>query len=155
MRATALLAVLLVAGMVAGTLRLADSHYRRAERDYQAGDFERAALGCERALRARPGHVPAAALLAEIRFILGVGTAVTPDERYQRYFVSQPPITVARMLNEMDDALDRGERTGDEREWRKILEYAKWVPDVPEVRERRDRARACLDRVSGPAASAR
>jgi tetratricopeptide (TPR) repeat protein len=49
----------------------ADEHYRLAERYYQAGDFEKATLECEKALQLNSSHAPSKALFHEIQFIIG------------------------------------------------------------------------------------
>jgi hypothetical protein len=153
MRATAFLAVLLSVGIVWLALHVpVDALYSRAERLYQAGDYEKAAVLCERALRRSPGHVPARALFMEVQFILGQGKTSSSGEDYQMYMGDWRP---AAILWDMDQALARAELSGDERESRKVLELAKWAPDGVEVRSRVDQARAHLERVSGPAASGR
>ena len=145
MRATAVVAALLIAGIVALLPAWADSLYRRAEREYQAGDFEKARTRCLTALRLRPSHAEARALRMEIDFILGEGRLAIPLD-YSVYVTKT--WWSGSSLKEMDDALARAEETGDEREWRKILEYAKWLPDGVEVRARTDQARAYLECVS-------
>src|SRR5438876_10244700 len=40
----------------------ADEHYRLAERYFQAGDFEKSALECEKAIQINGNHAPARAL---------------------------------------------------------------------------------------------
>jgi hypothetical protein len=88
----------------------------------------------------------------ETQFILGQGKRPPPGENYQMYMGDWRP---ASILRDMDQALARADQTGDERECRKVLELAKWVPDGVEVRSRVDQARAYLERVSGSAASER
>ena len=139
MRATAFLAALLIVGILGLAGVLDDVLYRRAERLYQAGDFEKASLWSERVLKMNPSHAPARALFTEVQFILGQGKVWPAAVDYGQYMKRD-----AHTLVEMDIALARAERSGDEREWRKILEYAKWLPDTPDVRKRADRARACL-----------
>lgn len=154
MRATALLAVLLLAGIAWVAPRvLVETPYARAERLYQAGDFEKALLLCERELRRSPADAPLRALYTELQFLLG--GEVVPGA-YDKHFIRNLGVgDSARALAEIDDAFARAERTGDEREWRKILEYAKWMPYDADIRCRADQARACLEDVSGSAASAR
>jgi hypothetical protein len=53
----------------------ADVRYRVAEHCYQKGDFEKAAILCEKALQPNPRHAPSRALYTEIQFILGKGKA--------------------------------------------------------------------------------
>ena len=53
----------------------AKSHYWLAERFYQSGDYERAGLECEKALRLAPGYASAKALLNELHFVMGRGRA--------------------------------------------------------------------------------
>src|SRR5688500_10281089 len=40
----------------------ADEHYRLGERYYQAGDYEKASVECEKAIQLSPNHAPARAL---------------------------------------------------------------------------------------------
>ena len=145
MRATALLAVLLIAGILTLAGVLDDVLYRRAERLYQAGDFEKASLLCERALHLNSSHAPARALFTEVQFILGQGKASPAPAGYDKYFICLGVGDHARYLVEIDNALARAEQTGDPREWRKVLEYAKWWPDTADVRARADQARAYLE----------
>ena len=160
MRATALLAVLLIVGILALAAGLTDVLYRRAERLYQAGDFERASLWCERALKMNPSHAPARALFTEVQFILGQGKATATTGEYDKYMICDLGVGVhAQTLVEIDHALARAYRTDDTAqaalECRKVLEYVKWLPDSAELRAQRDRARAYLECVSGSEASAR
>ena len=160
MRATALLAVLLIVGILALAAVLDDVLYRRAERYYQAGDFERASLWSERALRLNSSHAPARALFTEVQFILGQGKAPATTGEYDKYVTCDLGVGVhAQTLVDIDHALARAYGTDDTAlatlECRKVLEYVKWLPDSAELRAQRDRARAYLECVSGSAASAR
>lgn len=149
MRWMALVGVLLVAGITGLSWRRlnnADAAYARGERLYQAGDFEKASLECERALKRSPGHAPAKALFMEVQFILGQGKGEPVGACYEKYMTSAQ-MTYASSFTEMDQALDRAER-GDEPEKhaRRALEYAKWLPEGPELQSRLDRARELLAR---------
>jgi len=160
MRATALLAALLLAGILTLAALLDDVLYRRAERFYQAGDFEKASLWCEGALRLNPSHAPAKALFMEVQFILGQGKATPATGEYDKYIRCDFGVGVhAQTLVDIDNALARAYGTDDTAlatlECRKVLEYVKWLPDSAELRAQRDRARAYLECVSGSAASAR
>ncbi len=130
----------------------ADEHYRLAERYFQSGDFEKAELECEKALKLNPNHAPANSLCLEVRFILGRGGATPQSAEYDRY-MKEALVRHQQVLLEVDQAHARGTRAynrGDyeaaEREFRTILEYAKWMPTGVELETRRKQALDMLDR---------
>ncbi|HEX7898495.1 MAG TPA: hypothetical protein VF950_12090 [Planctomycetota bacterium] len=135
-----------------------DVRYARAERLFQAGEYEKASLWCERSLQLNPSHAPAKALLTEVQFLLGQGMATPTNGEYDKYMTGCV-VRHQQVDVEIETALARAYRTDDpaqgERECRKVLEYAKWLPDSAELRAQHDRARAYLECVSGFAASAR
>jgi tetratricopeptide (TPR) repeat protein len=119
----------------------ADEHYRQGERLFQASDFARAEAECAKALEADPNHAPARALRMEVGFLLGKGGGSS--------VVPRPEALV-----EMNGAYDRGAacfNAGDldaaEREFRKVLELAKWAPRDAEAASRRESAIRMLERV--------
>jgi Ca-activated chloride channel family protein len=127
----------------------ADEYYRFAERLYQAGDFEKAALECEKALSLNARHAAATALRIEVDFILGRSTPPARLE-YDQY-MKEAVVRHQQTLVEVDNALERGrrlEQSGDrdaaEREYRKILEFAKWMPTGVELETRRKQAQERL-----------
>jgi tetratricopeptide (TPR) repeat protein len=129
-----------------------DEHYRLAERYYQAGDFEKAELECEKALKLNPNHAGSNALFLEVQFILGRGKATPQSAEYDRY-IKEGLVRHQQVLLEVDKAQARGTRAfnrGDydesEREFRTILEYAKWMPTGVELETRRKQALEMLDR---------
>src|SRR5258706_9001377 len=63
----------------------ADEHYRLAERYYQAADFEKAVLECQKALQLSQNHAPARALFTEVQFILGQGKATNTTQEYDKF----------------------------------------------------------------------
>jgi len=128
----------------------ADERYRLAERYYHAGDLEKAALECEKALALHPRHAAATALRLEVDFILGRGAPTPATQEYSKFFQSAL-VRHQQTLVEVDNALERGRRmeaSGDraaaEREYRKVLEYAKWMPTGVELETRRKDAQALL-----------
>ena len=130
----------------------ADEHYRLAERYYQAGDFEKAELECEKALKLNPSHPGANALFLEVQFLLGRGKA-TPVSQEMAKYREQALVRHQQVLLEVDQAHARGVRAynrGDydaaEREFRTILEYAKWMPTGVELETRRKQALDMLER---------
>ena len=136
--------MLLVAAVAAGALFVtsAEALYFSAELLYQKGDFEKAVLRCERALRRNPRHAPAKALFTELQFLLGRGqaTPVTGDDDRCMHGGST-------ILRDIDQALDRadrhriaGEREAGMTELRKVREYLKWWPAGEELDARRNRA---------------
>src|SRR5688572_18696508 len=130
----------------------ADEHYRLAERYYQAGDYEKASLECEKATQLSPNHAPARALFMEVQFILGQGKVTNESQVYDKY-MKEALVRHQQTMVEIDTAYMRGTRhfnLGEydqaEREFRKILEYAKWLPTGVELESRRKQALDMLDR---------
>ncbi len=132
----------------------ADEVYRVAERQYMAGDFENAELSCWKALKQDPRHAPARALAQELHFLLGKGGGSTDDDRpwgcprvkeYQQMHV-ELEIALARGNGHVLD----GDRAQAEREYRRILEYAKWMPETPEFQRAAERARLGLAHLPRP-----
>lgn len=130
----------------------ADEHYRLAERYYQAGDFEKATVECEKAIQLSPNHAPARALFMEVQFILGQGK-VTPESQIYGKYMDEAIVRHQQTMVEIDTAYQRGTRSFNlgeydqaEREFRKILEYAKWMPTGVELESRRKSALDMLDR---------
>lgn len=124
----------------------ADEHYRLAERYYTAGDFEKATSECQKALQLSPNHAPARALFTEVQFILGQGKATPVTDEYDK-FMKEALVRHQQLLIEIDNAYERGKRDynmGDydqaEREFRKILEFSKWMPTGVELETRRKSA---------------
>ena len=135
-----------LAGAAPPPAGVADEHYRLAEGRFQAGDYEGAEAECGKALAIDPRHAAAGALRLEVRFLLGRGQT----EEARKASVARRSQTLA----EMDDAQARGvaltqagDLDGAEREFRKILEYAKWMPRDAEFQSRREAAILHLERV--------
>jgi tetratricopeptide (TPR) repeat protein len=126
-------------------------HYRLAERYYQAGDYEKAQLQCQKALHRNPRYGPAQDLFRETQFLLGQGAAVPPYDR----FTHPQVVRTQQLLIEVDCAVARAERhriAGDRdaarAELRKVLEFLKWMPAGCEVDSRRQDAQFLLDLVT-------
>jgi Ca-activated chloride channel family protein len=135
----------------------AEEHYRLAERYYQSGDFEKSTLETQKALQASPNHAPSRALYTENQFVLGQGKAIPSTLEYDQ-FMSESLVRHQQLLIEIDNAFERGKRNysqGDlgqaEREFRTILECAKWMPTGIELEARRRAALDMLDRTRGAA----
>ncbi|HLY09749.1 MAG TPA: tetratricopeptide repeat protein, partial [Planctomycetota bacterium] len=129
----------------------ADEHYRLAERYYTAGDFEKAEIECQKALELSSNHAPARALYTEVQFILGKGKATPATKEYDS-FMQEALVRHQQLLIEIDNAFERGKRDYNmgeydqaEREFRKILEYAKWMPTGIELETRRKSALDMLE----------
>jgi Flp pilus assembly secretin CpaC/tetratricopeptide (TPR) repeat protein len=129
----------------------ADEHYRLAERYYQAGDFEKSTLECQKALQLTPNHAPARALYTEVQFILGQGKATPATAEYDK-FMSEALVRHQQLLIEIDNAFERGKRDYNlgeyeqaEREFRRILEFSKWMPTGIELESRRKSALDMLE----------
>lgn len=118
----------------------ADSRYRPAERCYQAGDFEKAEVYCQKALQLDSTHAPSKALFMEVQFILGRRPVTPVDPEYSGFMVNPCRIYPEQLLVEIDAALARG----GERDYRKVLEFTKWLPTGMEVEKRRQAAREGL-----------
>src|SRR6185295_6888467 len=126
----------------------ADEHYRLAERYFQAGDFEKAEIECQKALQLSANHAPSRALYTEVQFILGKGKATPQTAEYDK-FMHEALVRHQQLLIEIDNAYERGKRSYNmgeydqaEREFRKILEFSKWMPTGVELETRR---KAALD----------
>jgi Flp pilus assembly secretin CpaC/tetratricopeptide (TPR) repeat protein len=126
----------------------ADEHYRLAERYFQAGDFEKAEIECQKALQLSANHAPSRALYTEVQFILGKGKATPATAEYDK-FMHEALVRHQQLLIEIDNAYERGKRSYNmgeydqaEREFRKILEFSKWMPTGVELETRR---KAALD----------
>ncbi len=135
-----------------GGAEAADEHYRQAERYLQAGDFEKAEHASGEALRLDPGHAGANALFLENQFILGRGKATPPSEDMALYR-QHALVRHQQVLLEVDQAqargmraYERGDLAGADREFRTILEYAKWMPAGAELETRRKDALDMLNR---------
>jgi hypothetical protein len=131
-----------------------DEHYRRAERYYQAGDFEKAVLECEKALQLSANHVPARALYTEVQFILGQAKATPWNSPCERFITHVCMTRTQQLLVEMDAGLARAEELvaadnpeGAEKQYRKLLEFAKWLPAGCDVEQRAKIARSGLARL--------
>jgi Flp pilus assembly secretin CpaC/tetratricopeptide (TPR) repeat protein len=129
----------------------ADEHYRLAERYYTAGDFEKAEIEAQKALQLSSNHAPARALLTEVQFLLGKGKATPASQEYDS-FMKEALVRHQQLLVEIDNAFERGKRDYNmgeydqaEREFRKILEYSKWMPTGIELETRRKSALDMLD----------
>ncbi|MBI2932477.1 MAG: tetratricopeptide repeat protein [Planctomycetes bacterium] len=124
----------------------ADEHYRMADRWYQAGDFEKAELECQKALQLNPEHAPAHALYLDVQFMLNKGQATPASEEYQK-IIQQAVVRHEQTLLEIDDKFSAGVRAYNagsyeeaEQSFRVILEYAKWLPTGPALEIRRKQA---------------
>ena len=129
----------------------ADEHYRLAERYYTAGDFEKAEIEAQKALQLSSNHAPARALLTEVQFLLGKGKATPASQEYDS-FMKEALVRHQQLLIEIDNAFERGKRDYNmgeydqaEREFRKILEFAKWMPTGIELETRRKSALDMLE----------
>jgi Flp pilus assembly secretin CpaC/tetratricopeptide (TPR) repeat protein len=129
----------------------ADEHYRLAERYFQAGDFEKSQIECKKAIELNGNHAPSRALLTEVEFILGQGKATPTTAEYDK-FMHEALVRHQQLLIEIDNAYERGKRSYNmgeyeqaEREFRKILEFAKWMPTGVELETRRKAALEMLE----------
>ena len=139
----------------------ADKLYQSAERYYTAGDFEKSEIETQKALHLAPNHAPSRALQTETQFILGKGKA-TPSTGEYDSFMKEALVRHQQVLVEVDNAMERGRRlqaagdlTNANREYRKVLEYAKWMPTGVELEVRRKQALDLAGQTGGPGFSSR
>lgn len=130
----------------------ADEHYRLAERYFQAGDLEKSRMECQNALQLNPNHAASKALFAEVTFMLGRGGATPVSSEYDK-FMHEALVRHQQLLIEIDNAFERGKRDYNlgeydqaEREFRKILEFSKWMPTGVDLESRRKAALDMLER---------
>lgn len=130
----------------------ADEHYKLGERYYQSGDFEKAEMEAERALRLNPDHAAAHALFLEIQFVLRRNPTTPRGDEYDK-FIKQAIVQHSQILAEIDEAYARGVRAynlanykeaGDQ--FRQILEYVKWMPTGVDLETRRRQAMGMLEK---------
>ncbi len=133
-------------------LAQSDEHYRLAERWYGAGDFEKAEAECQKALALNPSHGAAHALWIEVQFVLGRGK-VTPQSVEIDKVLKEAVARRQQTELEIDDSIQNGQRAynrGDydeaERHFRRVLEYAKWLPTGVQLETRRREAADLLER---------
>jgi len=129
----------------------AEELYKLAERRFQAGDFEKAEEMSLKALEVDPNFAAARALYTENGFILGKGKTTPTSGEYDK-FMKEALVRHQQTLTEVDAAQERGRqayRQGDyeqaEREFRKIIEFSKWMPTGIELEARRKSAAEMLD----------
>ena len=128
----------------------AEACYRLAERYYQAGDFEKAFLECEKALQLNPNHAPAKALHMEVQFLLGRGKATPQSQEYDKYMKGSL-VRHQQTMIELDNAMATAQRAqqqvdyeGAAAELLKIREYGKWMPPGVELQARQQQAQELL-----------
>ena len=130
----------------------ADDHYQLAESYFQAAEFAKCEQECMETMKLNPDHAPAYALLLESQFLQGNGAFTFESEGdgllEKGYFI-HPEQT----LIEIDQVFSRGYRSyifGNyktaEREFRRILEYSKWMPRNVELETRHQAALEMLKR---------
>jgi len=130
----------------------ADEHYKLAERYYSSGDFDKAEAECQKALSLNSNHGAAQALLVQVQFALGKGK-VTPQSQEFEDIIRIASVRQQQTLMEIRDAMENGVRSYNmgnyddaERHFRRILEYAKWLPTGVELETQRRQAAELLDR---------
>ena len=146
-------AIILVFGLLGchSSAYRADDHYILAERHFQAGDFTQCEQECQKALDLNPNYRQAKALWLESQFLQGKGVAIHGPEG-EVWLKKSLPIGMMQMLIEIEQAHHRGQRAFNlgeygtaEREFRKVLEYTKWVPDSARMEARRQTALKMLE----------
>lgn len=122
----------------------ADALFECAELAYGKNDLPKARAFAEAALRCRPRQAGARALLQELDFI---------EKRPAVELAGLP--AGAGSLVEIDVTYDRATRAFNEGDWaaaeagyRRIVEYAKWLPTGVELESRRKLAQDMLDRMA-------
>jgi len=142
MRAVAVIAVLLVAGILGlAPVGLAELDYLRANRHHRAGDLAKAQSACESALRRRPAHAGARALLktllsSRVRESCGNGA-----EDQTPYHMDWLNATGFR-------SLERGDPEAAETSFRSVLGLAALEPWRISLKAHEARAREGLERIA-------
>ena len=141
MKATVLLSALLVAGIVWLAPRgLAELDFRRAEAHQRAGDVEKAETACASALRRRPDHAGARALMKILRPPYRCGNSSSP-ERWALDLIDRELQYGHRFLEGFDLEAAEGQ-------FRVALELVKVVPPIAALEAREDAARGGLERIA-------
>jgi tetratricopeptide (TPR) repeat protein len=133
----------------------ADERTRLAERFFQAGDVDRARAEAGEAVKLDPKHAAANALLREADVARGA-----PAAGEHRRYISEALVRHSQTTIEIDACFERGlklrsqgDREAADREFRKILEYAKWMPAGVELDTRVKQVRALMGADPGSASS--
>ena len=132
--------------------RSAEDHFRLAERYNQARDYEKAEVACRNSLRLNPAHARARELLETVQIVKALQVSSLDLHRRGKCNLMEMFESLARVeMNNFLSAADRfateGEVDKAEMEYRKVLEYAKWMPTSVEIDEKIERAHlglACL-----------
>ncbi len=131
----------------------AEEHYRLALRHYDSGDFEKADAESMKALSLNPTHGASHALQLETRFALGKGRT-TPQSQEFESIIHMAHARQQQVIFEVRDAMDSGIRdynlgkySDAERHFRTIIEYAKWLPEAPELDAQRRQAAEMLGKL--------
>ena len=141
MRATALFAALLVAGILALAPRgLAELDYRRSARLAEAGDYGKAKELCGRALRRHPGHAKAVLLLEELAILEALRAS-------DRVHLMDPPSNFKLALYDGRLAFSRGALVEARGELQSVLALGAGLPDSIDVRSRVEDAGELLRRI--------
>lgn len=119
----------------------ADDHYRLAEESFSAGDFQRSLEECERTLLLNPEHGAARELRREVQYLTRQPFRFSSPHDSERH---------TQILVEVEESIRRGRRAYPDsrdraaREFRMVLEYAKWIPDSPGLKRLKSEAGRCL-----------
>ena len=129
-----------------------DEHYRLAVRYYDSGDFEKAEAECQKALGLNSGHGAANALLLEIQYALGKGRLTAKSLEFEEV-IAAARARQEQVILEIRSGMESGIRSYNlgnyddaELHFRRILEYAKWLPTGVELETQRRQAADLLER---------
>jgi tetratricopeptide (TPR) repeat protein len=130
----------------------AEEHYRLALRYYDSGDFEKAEAECAKALSLNPNYGASHALMLEVQFALGKGK-VKPQSLEFETIIQMATARQQQVIFEVRDAMDKGIRDYNlgkyddaERQFRTIIEYAKWLPSGTGIDVQRKQASEMLEK---------
>jgi len=129
-----------------------EEHYGLALRYYDSGDFEKSESECAKALSLNPSHGASHALMLEVQFALGKGK-VKPQSLEFETTIQMATARQQQVIFEVREAMDKGIRDYNlgkyddaERQFRTVIEYAKWLPSGAGIDAQRKQASEMLEK---------
>ena len=145
MRAVAVAAALLIAGIVALAPRgLAEIDFRRAERLFASREYEKGLAACDAALSRNPAHPGAQALRTRLKLALSSPSYRCGNSSGDGLVLGHIDGTIKSGLR----CLEAFELEAAEGEFRLTLELIAVLPSIDGIQAREDAARAGLDRIA-------
>ncbi|HTF56197.1 MAG TPA: VIT domain-containing protein, partial [Planctomycetota bacterium] len=137
----------------APTLGPGGSHYDLACKYYESGDFEKAEAECDKVLKANPGNGAANALKLELQYALGKGRLTSKGLESEDVIVAahtrheQVNLEVRKEVESGIRSYNLGKYLEAEDHFRRVLEYAKWLPKGVDLDAQKKQATEMLGRV--------